>query len=85
MASLFAEEGLHLDLPCLDDRVVEAVLSVRVHERGTPWRNKALLSEAMRGTLLASVRHRAELHPRGHYRPLLRIAPMTNGHSDTGG
>ncbi|WP_245600691.1 asparagine synthase-related protein [Streptomyces sulphureus] len=59
LASPFVEEGVHLDSPYLDDRVVEAVLSVRVHERGTPWRYKALLSEAMRGTLPESVRNRA--------------------------
>ncbi|MEU4968740.1 asparagine synthase-related protein [Streptomyces smyrnaeus] len=59
LAGMFADSGVHLDLPYLDDRVVEAVLSVRVHERGTPWRYKALLSEAMRGILPETVRDRA--------------------------
>ncbi|MFE6691698.1 asparagine synthase-related protein [Streptomyces sp. NPDC057743] len=45
----YAVEGLRLELPYLDDRVVEAVLSIRPHERNTPWRYKPVLAEAMRG------------------------------------
>ncbi|MGB6164990.1 MAG: asparagine synthase-related protein [Pseudonocardiaceae bacterium] len=45
----YAAGGLRLDLPYLDDRVVEAALSVRLHERHNPWRYKPLLAEAMRG------------------------------------
>ncbi|MDA3647970.1 asparagine synthase-related protein [Saccharopolyspora indica] len=39
----------HTELPYLDDRVIEACLSVRLADRGTPWRFKPLLTEAMRG------------------------------------
>ncbi|MBW4719985.1 asparagine synthase-related protein [Saccharothrix obliqua] len=45
----FAAGGLRLDLPYLDDRVVEAALAVRVHERFDPWLFKPLLAAAMRG------------------------------------
>jgi asparagine synthase (glutamine-hydrolysing) len=45
----YAAHGLRLDLPYLDDRVVEATLAVRPYERYTPWRFKPLLAEAMRG------------------------------------
>ncbi|MEU1630667.1 asparagine synthase-related protein [Streptomyces sp. NPDC020096] len=45
----YAAEGLRLELPYLDDRVVEAVLSVLPHERYTPWRYKPVLAAAMRG------------------------------------
>ncbi|MGK4585897.1 asparagine synthase-related protein [Kitasatospora sp. HPMI-4] len=45
----YAAEGLSLELPYLDDRVVEAVLSTLPHERYSPWRYKPVLSEAMRG------------------------------------
>ncbi|WP_433267864.1 asparagine synthase-related protein [Actinosynnema sp. CS-041913] len=41
--------GLPLAAPFLDDRVVEACLTGRPHERTTPWRYKPLLVEAMRG------------------------------------
>ncbi|MFI5782494.1 asparagine synthase-related protein [Nocardia sp. NPDC051570] len=44
----YAEGGLRLDLPYLDDRVVEAALMVRPAERYSPWRYKPLLAEAMR-------------------------------------
>ncbi len=47
----FATAGLRLELPYFDDRVVEAALAVRAHERRTPWRYKPLLVEAMRGIL----------------------------------
>ncbi|RJO78013.1 asparagine synthetase B family protein [Nocardia panacis] len=36
-------------LPFLDDRVLEVCLAVRPADRGTPWRYKPLLAEAMRG------------------------------------
>ncbi|MFF0148471.1 asparagine synthase (glutamine-hydrolysing) [Amycolatopsis sulphurea] len=45
----YAAGGLRLDLPYLDDRVVEAALSVRPCERYTPWQYKPVLAEAMRG------------------------------------
>ncbi|MFF7632963.1 asparagine synthase-related protein [Kitasatospora sp. NPDC008050] len=45
----YAAEGLPLELPYLDDRVVEAVLSVLPHERYSPWRYKPVLATAMQG------------------------------------
>lgn len=45
----YTAEGLRLELPYLDDRVVEAVLSILPHERYTPWRYKPVLAAAMRG------------------------------------
>lgn len=44
-----AAGGFPVAAPFLDDRVVEACLAVRPHERTTPWRYKPLLVEAMRG------------------------------------
>ncbi|WP_405651632.1 asparagine synthase-related protein [Streptomyces sp. RK9] len=49
VSRLFAAEGVRLEQPFLDDRVVEAVLSVRPHERTTPWQYKPLLARSMRG------------------------------------
>jgi asparagine synthase (glutamine-hydrolysing) len=48
---LYAAAGTELALPFYDDRVVEAVLAVRLPERTTPLRYKPLLAEAMRGTV----------------------------------
>ncbi|MGV9559320.1 lasso peptide isopeptide bond-forming cyclase [Streptomyces sp. NPDC003401] len=48
LARVFAGSGVQLDSPFFDDRVVEAVLAVRVHEHAGPWRYKPLLAEAMR-------------------------------------
>lgn len=48
-AQVVAETGLTRACPFLDDRVVEACLAVRAHERTSPWRYKPLLAEAMRG------------------------------------
>jgi asparagine synthase (glutamine-hydrolysing) len=59
LARLFAEFGVHLDMPYFDDRVVESVLAVRPHERVSPWRYKPLLSEAMRGVVPDAVLGRA--------------------------
>jgi asparagine synthase (glutamine-hydrolysing) len=47
-ARVYATAGLRLELPYFDDRVIEAALAVRAHERRTPWRYKPLLVEAMR-------------------------------------
>jgi asparagine synthase (glutamine-hydrolysing) len=44
-----AHAGLPMASPFLDDRVIEACLSVRPSERVTPWRYKPVLSTAMRG------------------------------------
>ena len=43
--------GLPRAAPYLDDRVIEACLSVRADERATPWRYKPLIVEAMRGLM----------------------------------
>lgn len=43
--------GLPMASPFLDDRVIEACLSVDPRERVTPWRYKPLLAEAMRGVV----------------------------------
>jgi asparagine synthase (glutamine-hydrolysing) len=51
LARVYATAGLRLELPYFDDRVVEAALAVRAHERRTPWRYKPLLVEAMRPIL----------------------------------
>ncbi|MFJ4183976.1 asparagine synthase-related protein [Kitasatospora sp. NPDC089509] len=45
----YAAAGLPLELPYLDDRVVEAVLSIRTHERYSPWQFKPVLATAMQG------------------------------------
>ncbi|WP_089955202.1 lasso peptide isopeptide bond-forming cyclase [Lentzea xinjiangensis] len=44
-----ARAGLPIQSPFLDDRVIEACLSVRPAQRVTPWRYKPVLTEAMRG------------------------------------
>jgi asparagine synthase (glutamine-hydrolysing) len=51
LCGVLATAGVRLELPYLDDRVIEAALVVRPHERTTPWRYKPLLVEAMRGIL----------------------------------
>ncbi|MGH3754949.1 MAG: asparagine synthase-related protein, partial [Pseudonocardiaceae bacterium] len=51
LSRVFGTAGLRLELPYLDDRVIEAALAVRAHERRTPWRYKPLLAEAMCGAL----------------------------------
>ncbi len=51
LSRAFAAAGLRLELPYLDDRVIEAGLAVRLHERASPWRYKPLLVEAMRPIL----------------------------------
>jgi asparagine synthase (glutamine-hydrolysing) len=45
---VMARAGVPLAVPYLDDRVIEACLAVRMHERSTPWRHKPLLAEVMR-------------------------------------
>ncbi|MFK0226643.1 asparagine synthase-related protein [Streptomyces sp. NPDC090303] len=49
LARVYAGHGVRLHMPFLDDRVVEAALAVRLHERVDPWRYKPLLAEAMTG------------------------------------
>ncbi|QWB26794.1 MULTISPECIES: lasso peptide isopeptide bond-forming cyclase [Streptomyces] len=55
LARVFADDGVQLDSPFFDDRVVEAVLAVRAHEHAGPWRYKPLLAEAMRGIVPEAV------------------------------
>jgi asparagine synthase (glutamine-hydrolysing) len=59
LARLYAESGVELDMPYLDDAVVEAVLRVPAHERGGPWRYKPLLAEAMRDVVPEEIRTRS--------------------------
>jgi asparagine synthase (glutamine-hydrolysing) len=58
LARVFTPAGLRLQLPYFDDRVIEAALAVRQHERRTPWRYKPLLAEAMRGILPETIARR---------------------------
>jgi asparagine synthase (glutamine-hydrolysing) len=58
IAGIMARAGLPLAAPFLDDRVVEACLAVRLHERTTPWRFKPLIVEAMRDLVPAVVLQR---------------------------
>jgi asparagine synthase (glutamine-hydrolysing) len=58
VAGLFGQAGIRLHQPYLDDRVVEAALTVHVHERCTPWEYKPLLAAAMRDVLPERVRAR---------------------------
>jgi asparagine synthase (glutamine-hydrolysing) len=57
LADISGQAGVLLATPFFDDRVIEAVLRVRVQERVQPWVYKPLLARAMRGvvpdTLLA--------------------------------
>ncbi|WP_302893239.1 asparagine synthase-related protein [Actinomadura luzonensis] len=48
-----ARAGLPMSHPFLDDRVIEACLSVRPQDRVTPWQYKPLLKAAMRGVVPA--------------------------------
>ena len=58
IAGIMARTGLPLAAPFLDDRVVEACLPVRLHERTTPWRFKPLIVEAMRDLVPTAVLQR---------------------------
>lgn len=60
----YAAEGLRLELPYLDDRVVEATLAIRPYERQTPWRFKPVLARALRGDVPGFVLDR---YTKGHY------------------
>ncbi len=59
IAGIYARAGLPLAAPFLDDRVVEACLAVRLHERTTPWRFKPLIVEAMRDLVPAALLQRS--------------------------
>ncbi|MCX4818402.1 asparagine synthase-related protein [Streptomyces sp. NBC_01142] len=55
MEDLGMTVGLPVAAPFFDDRVIEAVLAVRVEDRVIPWRYKPLLVEAMREVVPASL------------------------------
>jgi asparagine synthase (glutamine-hydrolysing) len=59
IAGIMTGAGLPLAAPFLDDRVIEACLAVRLHERTTPWRFKPLIVEAMRDLVPAAVLQRS--------------------------
>ncbi|MEU6588543.1 lasso peptide isopeptide bond-forming cyclase [Streptomyces sp. NPDC046881] len=59
LAHLYSEARVPLHMPYLDDRVVEAALAVRLHERAMPWRYKPLLADAMRGLVPDAVLDRS--------------------------
>ncbi|WP_242454371.1 lasso peptide isopeptide bond-forming cyclase [Bailinhaonella thermotolerans] len=54
-----ARAGLPLTSPYLDDRVIEACLSVRPGDRVSPWRYKPLLAAAMRDVVPGECLRRA--------------------------
>ncbi|MFI9544241.1 lasso peptide isopeptide bond-forming cyclase [Streptomyces sp. NPDC052016] len=54
-----ARAGLPMASPFLDDRVIEACLSVRPDERVTPWRYKPVLTAAMSGVVPEACLRRA--------------------------
>ncbi|WP_414166753.1 asparagine synthase-related protein [Streptoverticillium reticulum] len=60
----YAAQGLRLELPYLDDRVVEAGLAIRTYERYTPWRFKPVLADALRGDVPDFVLDR---YTKGHH------------------
>ncbi|HKR48661.1 MAG TPA: asparagine synthase-related protein, partial [Pseudonocardiaceae bacterium] len=59
LAGIMARAGLPMAVPFLDDRVIEACLAVRLHERTTPWRFKPLIVEAMRDLMPPTVLQRS--------------------------
>lgn len=59
LAGLYAEAGVELDMPYLDDTVLDAVLRVPVHQHAGPWRYKPLLADAMDGLVPDAIRARS--------------------------
>jgi asparagine synthase (glutamine-hydrolysing) len=59
LAQLYGESGVELDMPYLDDRVLEATLRVLPHEHAGPWRYKPLLADAMHGIVPDEVLERS--------------------------
>lgn len=59
LVGIMARAGLPLAAPFLDDRVVEACLAVRLHERSTPWQFKPLIVKAMGDLVPASILDRS--------------------------
>ncbi|MFF1692218.1 lasso peptide isopeptide bond-forming cyclase [Streptomyces sp. NPDC058257] len=72
---LFTPAGIQLHQPFLDDRVVEAALAVRLHERTSPWRYKPLLAESMRGTVPDAILSRST---KGDFSADLRVGWRRN-------
>ena len=56
---IMASAGLRVAFPFLDDKVVQACLPVRLHERITPWCYKPLLRRAMNGIVPARLLQRS--------------------------
>jgi asparagine synthase (glutamine-hydrolysing) len=59
LAQLYDASGVELDMPYLDDRVLEATLRVLPHEHAGPWRYKPLLADAMHGIVPDKVLERS--------------------------
>ncbi|MBB4965417.1 asparagine synthase [Saccharothrix violaceirubra] len=59
IGQLTATQGVRTVTPFLDDRVVEACLSVLPHERSTPWAFKPLLTAALRDVVPADIVRRS--------------------------
>ncbi|MGW7336634.1 asparagine synthase-related protein [Streptomyces sp. NPDC054808] len=75
MRRVFAESNVRLEMPYLDDRVVESALAVRLHERVTPMRYKPLLAESMRGIAPPVVLNRST---KGDFAEDLRVGRRRN-------
>ncbi|MEY8041886.1 lasso peptide isopeptide bond-forming cyclase [Saccharopolyspora cebuensis] len=75
LARLYEEADVELEMPYLDDRVIEAVMRVRPHEHGGPWRYKPLLSDAMRGLVPAEVLGRST---KGEFGEDVRVGLRSN-------
>ncbi|WP_276204657.1 asparagine synthase-related protein [Streptomyces kanamyceticus] len=75
MGRIFAESGVRLEMPYLDDRVVEAALAVQLHERVTPLRYKPLLAQAMQGIAPPVVLNRST---KGDFAEDLRVGRRRN-------
>jgi asparagine synthase (glutamine-hydrolysing) len=71
----FTIAGPRLELPYLDDRVIESVLAVRPDERRTPWRYKPLLAEAMRDVVPAGIAGRST---KGEFSQVVKIGLKAN-------
>ncbi|MEU7670190.1 asparagine synthase-related protein [Streptomyces huasconensis] len=75
MVRVFAESGIQLQLPYLDDRTVEAALAVRLDERATPRAYKPLLATSMRGIVPDEILRRST---KGEFSEDVRIGLRQN-------
>jgi asparagine synthase (glutamine-hydrolysing) len=75
LADIFAEPGITLDLPYLDDQVIEAALAVQLHERASPWRYKPLLAEAVDGIVPGALTGRST---KGEFSEDMRVGLRRN-------